>query len=221
MKIAIIEDEMKLANSLKEGLEMEGYTVSNFYDGSTAEAALKNSHFDLALLDLALPKKNGLDVCRSVRKSGSVLPILILTANDTLDSKIKALDGGADDFVAKPFSFDELLARMRALLRRSGKTEPVLKIGDLVLDPQTRLVQRAGKNIILTSREFGLLQYLLQNVNQVKSREEIFRALWGRSERDFGNVLDVHIRHLREKIDDEHPKKIIRTVRGLGYSATQ
>lgn len=217
MRVAVIEDEIKLANSLKEGLEGEGYQVSAFYDGESALAGLSASAYDLVLLDLMLPKKSGAEVCRALRKEGSTMPIMVVTAHDSTEEKVKLFDLGADDFIAKPFAFEELLARMRALSRRS-LTGATLTLADVVLDTETYRVTRAGALIPLTLKEFELLRYLMERHGRAASRDEVYEALWGREDRDFGNVVDVHVRNLRKKIDDDYDKKIIRTVRGVGYA---
>ncbi|MES2223568.1 MAG: response regulator transcription factor [Patescibacteria group bacterium] len=218
MKITLIEDEKKLAASLTEGLEGEGYEVSVFYDGILGEKNVLEHIPDLVILDLMLPSKDGFEICKTLRKEGVGVPILVLTARDSLEDKINALDSGADDFVSKPFSFNEVLARLRALTRRSQGNPPQLKISDLTIDIGERRVFRAGKEIYLTFKEFELLEYLIESDGKVKTREEIYEKLWERKDDDFGNVVDVHIRHLRQKIDDNYDSKIIRTVRGVGYA---
>ncbi|MES2408926.1 MAG: response regulator transcription factor [Patescibacteria group bacterium] len=218
MKITLIEDEKKLAASLKEGLEGEEYEVSVFSDGILGEKNVLEHIPDLVILDLMLPSKDGFEICKTLRKEGVGVPILVLTARDSLEDKINALDSGADDFVSKPFSFNEVLARLRALTRRSQGNPPQLKISDLTIDIGERRVFRAGKEIYLTFKEFELLEYLIESDGKVKTREEIYEKLWERKDDDFGNVVDVHIRHLRQKIDDNYDSKIIRTVRGVGYA---
>ena len=216
--IAIVEDEKKLAASLQEGLESERSTVRVFYDGISAEAGLIASPPDLVVLDLMLPGKDGFDVCATIRKAGVSAPVLVLTAKDSLEDKLKAFNCGADDFVTKPFSFEELLARVQALLRR---TAPVLKkitLGDVTIDLAGRTVFRGPTEISLTFKEFELLEYLAQNEGVVKTREEIFSHLWSRKDDDASNVVDVHIKNLRKKLNDDHDQKIIRTIRGLGYA---
>lgn len=222
MKLVLVEDERKLARSLKEGLVWEGYEVDAFPDGESMEAALE-AHpdaYNLMILDLGLPRKSGLDVCRDVRAKGYTLPILILTARDTVEDKVGALDAGADDFVTKPFSFEELLARVRALLRRvRTNTNRQIVIGNLVIDLDAYVVTRDGVTIALTLKEFELLAYLAERRGQAKSREEIFAHLWqGNDASTFSNVVDVHVRNIRLKLDDDHDHAIIRTVRGVGYA---
>ncbi len=221
MHIAVVEDEKKLASIIKEGLEAEGYVVSLFHDGETAEVELlRNSViYSLVILDLMLPRKNGFEVCDALRKNGIALPILILTARESVEDKVRVLDSGADDFLTKPFSFDELLARLRALDRRSrGKTVDEIKINTLSIQSNTRKVVRAGEDVLLTPTEYDVLKMLIEHSERALTREEISMGLWGSNEVSFSNVVDVHISNLRKKIDDNHEYKIIRTVRGLGYT---
>jgi DNA-binding response OmpR family regulator len=221
MKVAIVEDEKKLALTLKDGLEAEGYEVSLFHDGESAETELltNSSEYALIILDLMLPKKNGFEVCQTLRDKGVINPILILTARESTEDKVRALDSGADDFLTKPFSFDELMARMRALMRRAkGHVSEKVAIGDLLINISTRDVSRGGKQVSLTPTEFDVLTLLIENPERVLSREEISMSLWNSNETSLSNVVDVHISNLRKKIDDDHAQKIIRTVRGLGYA---
>jgi DNA-binding response OmpR family regulator len=221
MHIVVVEDEIKLALIIKEGLETEGYSVTLFHDGETAEIELlQNSRqYSLVILDLMLPKKNGFEVCSDLRKAGISLPILILTARESIEDKVRVLDAGADDFLIKPFSFDELLARLRALDRRSkGRIVEEIKIKDLCIQTNIRKVVRDGTEIVLTPTEFDVLKMLVDQVDTVLSRDEISTKLWGNNEVSFSNIVDVHISNLRKKIDDNYDTKIIRTVRGMGYS---
>lgn len=224
MPIAIVEDEKKLAESLKEGLLAEGYAVDVFHDAESVEEKILNHSFEysMILLDLMLPFKSGLELCRVLRANNINTPILVLTARDSIEDKIVALDSGVDDFVTKPFSFDELLARVRALRRRTKSVKKtVLTIGEVTLDSAGRQVFRKDKNIALTLREFDILQYLMERKGQVVHRDELFSALWDISDVSLSNVVDVHVSNLRKKIDDEFDKKILRTVRGLGYSVQE
>jgi DNA-binding response OmpR family regulator len=206
MKILIIEDEKNLAKMLKAGLEKEGYAADFLNDG---EAGL--------ILDLMLPKKDGAQICKEIRENGINLPVLVLTAKSGTDDKVNLLDLGADDYLTKPFSFQELLARVRAISRRPEKTLPtVLKIRDLVLEPATRRVFRNGKEINLTLKEFRLLEYLMRHPNQVVNRDQILDNLWDFTFDSFSNVVDVHMRNLRKKIEIRG-EKIVETVRGVGY----
>lgn len=222
MKLVLVEDERKLARSLREGLVWEGYEVDAFPNGELVEEAVESNPdaYDLMILDLGLPQKSGLEVCRDLRKKGHTLPILILTARDSIEDKVGALDAGADDFVTKPFSFEELLARVRALLRRARtNTNRQITIGEVMIDLDAYVVTRGGVAVPLTLKEFELLAYLAERRGQAKSREEIFAHLWQGSDASaFSNVVDVHVRNIRLKLDDDHDHAIIRTVRGVGYA---
>jgi DNA-binding response OmpR family regulator len=221
MRILIIEDEEMLAQSLKVGLEENGHAVDYVGDGVVGERRLIicAHDYDLAIVDLMLPGKSGIEICKSVRAADVDLPILILTALDQIDDKVEALDSGADDYLVKPFSFKELLARIRALERRPHDVLPeVLTIKDLSLNPATREVIRAGKKIFLTLKEFQLLQLLMKHPNTVMEREEIYVHLWDFADSSMSNVIDVHMKNLRKKIDDHHRDKLFKTVRGVGYS---
>ncbi len=221
MRILIVEDEEKLAKALKDGLESEGHAVDYLTDGEKGESRIRmcRGDYDLVVLDLMLPGKNGFEVCRDVRAEGVTLPILILTARDSTEDKVLALDSGADDYLVKPFAFDELVARMRALWRRPREALPEeLEVRDLVLNPATREVHRAGKRIDLTLKEFELLHYLMRHPNQVMGREDIFAHLWDFADTSLSNVIDVHVKNLRHKIDDGHAHKLLETTRGVGYA---
>jgi DNA-binding response OmpR family regulator len=219
MKILIIEDEKNLAKMLKAGLEKEGYAADFLNDGEAGQRRLELHHmdYDLLILDLMLPKKDGAQICKEIRENGINLPVLVLTAKSGTDDKVNLLDLGADDYLTKPFSFQELLARVRAISRRPEKTLPtVLKIRDLVLEPATRRVFRNGKEINLTLKEFRLLEYLMRHPNQVVNRDQILDNLWDFTFDSFSNVVDVHMRNLRKKIEIRG-EKIVETVRGVGY----
>jgi DNA-binding response OmpR family regulator len=221
MAIAIVEDEQKLARSLKEGLVWEGYETDTYPDGESLQKYMEHdaASYELLILDLGLPGKSGFDVCQDLRARGSVMPILILTAKDTTEDKVRALDSGADDFMSKPFSYEELLARVRALLRRSrsGNSRQV-HMGEVTIDLDAYTVTRAGKPVSVTLKDFELLAYLAEHRGQAKSRDEIFSHLWEHSDSALSNVVDVHVRNIRHKLDDDHEHKIIRTVRGVGYA---
>lgn len=223
MHIAIVEDELKLAETLKEGLEAEAYQVSLFSDGREAEEEfLKNpGRYELIILDLTLPRKSGFEVCRTLRENGVVIPILILTARDTTADKVRALDSGADDFLTKPFAFEELVARLRALARRSVHTPGVLTVRDLVLDPASRSVRRGSAMITLTPTEYELLALLMRERGRILSREEISAALWDVRDSSLSNIVDVHLSNLRKKIDADYEEKRITTVRGMGYQISE
>lgn len=221
MALMLVEDERKLARSLKEGLVWEGYDVDAFHEAESAEAAFREhpEKYELAILDIGLPGIDGIQLCRSMRMAGNMIPVLMLTARDTVQDKVEALDSGADDFITKPFSFDELLARLRALLRRARVVETrEITIGELVINLDAYTVVRSGGVVPLTLKEFELLAYLAEHRGQAKSREEIFEHLWKGGDTALSNVVDVHVRNIRLKLDDDHDHKIIRTIRGVGYA---
>lgn len=219
MKILIVEDEERLAKLIKKALEKEGYAADYVTDGEAAETRIIICHkdYDLVILDLMLPKKDGLEVCRSVRAKKISIPILVLTAKFDVNDKVATLDAGADDYLVKPFSLDELLSRIRALLRRPTKAlQTELKIQDITLNNATRKVTRAGKEVKLTVKEFAILEYLMRNPDQVISRSQLVDHLWGSDFDSFSNVIDVHVKNLRKKVSN-HRRKVIETVRGIGY----
>lgn len=220
MRILIIEDEEKLVLTLKKGLEKEGYAVDYLMDGEAGQRRIELNHkdYDLIILDLMLPKRNGFEVCKNIREQNIIIPILILTARDAIDDKVSALDEGADDYLVKPFSFSELLARIRALLRRPENILPIeLMVKDLALNSSTRKVYRKDQEIPLTLKEFGLLEYLMRHPNQVLTREQILDHLWDFAFDSFSNVVDVHIKNLRKKIDGNFNDNLLETIRGVGY----
>ncbi|MDP3963816.1 MAG: two-component system response regulator RppA [bacterium] len=220
MKILLVEDEEKLAKSLQRGLEQDGYTVDCVFDGETAQKRIELHHedYDLVILDLMLPKRNGLDICRSIRSQNITIPVLILTARDGLEDRVGGLECGADDYLIKPFSFDELSARIRALLRRPREALPAqLLVRNVLLNPATRKVLKNGKEIPLTLKEFELLEYLMRNKNRAVSREQLFSHVWDFATDSFSNVVDVHIKNLRKKLAENAHEKFIETVRGVGY----
>lgn len=220
MRILVVEDQEKLAKSLKKGLEQEGYAVDYVLDGEAAERRIEVGHkdYDLVVLDLMLPKKDGYEVCRTMREHGIATPVIVLTARGATEDKISALNIGADDYLVKPFSFKELLARINALLRRPEAFVPSeLSAGNLLLNTATREVFRDGKNIFLTLKEFSVLEYMLKNKGRVVNREELVDHVWDFNYDGFSNVVDVHIKNLRNKIDSNDNEKILETVRGVGY----
>ncbi len=220
MHILIVEDETKVAQALREGLEREGYAVTVARTGEEGYYLLDARSFDLVVLDLMLPGRSGLEILGTLRARDRGIPVLILTARDTVRDRVVGLDTGADDYLVKPFAFPELAARIRALLRR-GRAEPVsgLRVSDLELDVAARRVTRGGRGLELTAREFELLEYLLRNRGRVVSREMLAREVWKETDRatPLDNVIDVHIARLRRKIDDGFESKLIHTVRGVGY----
>jgi len=220
VRILIIEDERKVAKALREGLEAEHYEVSVAATGEEGFFLASQGSFDLLLLDLMLPRRDGLDVLNTLRKRGIQTPILILTAKDTVEDRVQGLDGGADDYLIKPFAFPELLARIRALLRR-GRMDQILKLqhDDLEMDLVTRKVSRGTQSLELTAKEFDILEFLLRHWGRVVSREMLASDVWHVSARatPLDNVIDVTIARLRRKIDEPYERKLLHTVRGLGY----
>jgi len=221
MKILIVEDNEKLASGIKRGLEQEGYAADYILDGESGARRIEigSDDYDLVILDIMLPKKDGIAVCKDWRKVNITIPVLMLTAKDATEDKIAGLDSGADDYLIKPFSFDELTARLRALLRRPKEVLPVeLKIKDIILNTTTRKVTCAGKEIPLTLKEFMVLEYLLRHPNRVITRDELYDHAWDFAANAFSNTVDVHIKNLRKKINyDGHHEKILETIRGVGY----
>lgn len=220
MRILVVDDEQTLVHQLKDALEGQRYTVETALDGEEALDKLFGTPVDLVILDIMLPKRDGLSVLRSIRKADITVPVLMLTAKGDIQDKIKGLDLGADDYLAKPFSLDELLARVRALFRRSGgQTDSVLKVRDLQLDTVSRQVSKSDKILELTAREFSILEFLLYNKNRAVSRFNLAEHVWGDAFDPFSmsNFMDVHIKNLRKKIGDSGNGNIIRTIRGVGY----
>lgn len=217
-KILVVEDEEQIASFLRRGLTYEGYEVDVAPDGTVALSKARETRMDLVVLDLMLPGMDGLEVCRRLRTTNSSLPILVLTARDSVSDRVQGLDAGADDYMVKPFALAELLARVRALLRRAGPGEPeLLQFGDLRLDTGTRQVYRSDKLIELTSKEFDLLELFLRHPRKVLTRETIYDRVWGY---DFGgesNIIEVYIRYLRQKLETEGKSRLLFTVRGVGY----
>jgi two-component system copper resistance phosphate regulon response regulator CusR len=218
MRILVVEDEKRLAEFIKNGLEEQKYSVDVAHDGENAEYLALTNEYDLIILDVLLPKKNGWEVCDSLRNAGMDIPILMLSALSEVSDKIKGLDKGADDYLSKPFVIAELVARVRALLRRSHQvSQSVIKIHDLELDISARKVLRAGREIQLTNKEFALLEYLILNKNKVITRTMISEHVWDIHFDAGSNVIDVIINFLRKKIESEGEDKIIQTIRGAGY----
>lgn len=217
MKVLIVEDDESVARFLKQATAEAGYTVEARSDGVDAVHTAKSFPFDMILLDVMLPGIDGFEVCRRLRAANIMAPILIITARDTLEDKLAGLDGGADDYIAKPFQVAELLARMRALLRRGATTPTVLRVADLTLDPATRQAQRAGQMIALSGTEYTLLEYLMRNTGRVLTRCMILDHVWEYDFEGNDNVLDVYISYLRRKIDKGHAQPLIHTIRGVGF----
>ena len=218
MRILLVEDEKKMASFIERGLKEEHYAVDVSSDGEEGLSRAEVNPYDLVILDVMLPAKDGITVCREIRNKKLKTPILLLTAKGSVRDKVQGLDSGADDYLAKPFEFEELLARVRALLRRNrGLETPILKVADLELNDPTRLVTRAGREITLTSKEFSLLRYLMIHAGQVVTRTMISEHVWNESFDTFTNVIDVYVNYLRNKIDKGFEKPLIHTVRGAGY----
>ncbi len=218
MKILVVEDEKKVASFIKRGLEEEKYEVDTALDGEEGFKMALDNHYDLIVLDWMLPKKDGLAVVKELREKKTSTPVLMLTAKDSLEDIIAGLDSGSDDYLTKPFAFAELLARVRALLRRSEMDKGAeLRFADLRLDPVTHKVWRKDKEIDLTAKEYGLLEYFMRNPNQVLTRTMIADHVWDYTFDTFTNIIDVYVNYLRKKIDRDADKKLIHTVRGVGY----
>lgn len=222
MKILLVEDEQKLAQAIAKGLSLEGYTVDTIPDGKKAltRISLHRSDYDLIILDLMLPSLDGHEIAKQARAMNITTPILVLTARNETETKVQLLQSGADDYLVKPFAFTELLARIQALLRRPREALPsILTVKDITLNPQTREVKRGGKIIDLSLKEFELLQLLMRHPNQVMGREDIFVHLWDFADTSSSNVIDVHIKNLRKKLNVGHDHgDILETVRGVGYT---
>lgn len=214
MRVLLVEDDEMIGDSLRKGLRGEGFTVDWVRDGRDAELALETTEYALVLLDLGLPKKDGLAVLRGWRQRGNAVPVLVLTARDAVPDRVKGLDSGADDYLVKPFDLTELLARMRALLRRqTGRVRDLIEVGTLRLDPVAHRVEYRGQPVPLSAREFTLLHALLETPGAVLSREQLEDRLYGWGEEVESNAVEVHIHNLRRKLDP----RVIRTVRGVGY----
>jgi len=218
MRILVIEDEKKVASFIKKGLEEEHYAVDTAYDGETGLYMADVNEYDLIVLDLMIPKIDGLEVLKRIRSNKNNVPILVLTAKDTVEDIVKGLDSGCDDYLTKPFNFTVFLARIRALLRREKiEKEPLLKIADLTLSPVTHKVTRSGREIELTSKEYALLEYFMRNPDRVLTRTMISEHVWDYHFDSLTNVVDVYVNYLRKKIDKDFEPKLIHTIRGVGY----
>lgn len=220
MRLLVVEDEPKLAEGISKGLGKHGYAVDVLHDGGEALTRLQvhGRDYDLVLLDLMLPTKSGLEICSEVREAGITTPIIVLTARAETEHKVELLSAGADDYVIKPFSFDELVARIQAVLRRPNESLPaVLEEGDIKLNPATHEATISGTMLSLTLKEFRLLEYFMRRPNQVIDREELLTHLWDFNYEAFSNVVDVHIKNLRKKLDSHGSSSLLETIRGVGY----
>lgn len=218
MRILIVEDNRRLSSSLKRSLGEDGFAVNSAFTGPEGEEFAELTGYDAIILDVMLPEKDGLAVCRDLRKRRVNTPIIMLTARDTVEDRVQGLDSGADDYLVKPFALSELCARLRALLRRDGVDKSgILSIDDLILDPAVHQVRRAGQVLELTAKEFSLLEYFMRNPNRLITREMAESHIWNYDFESTSNVIDVYVRRLRRKIDDPFELKLIETVRGAGY----
>jgi two-component system copper resistance phosphate regulon response regulator CusR len=217
MRVLLVEDEKNVAAFIKKGLEEEFYAVDVAEDGDDGLLMALSSDYDLMIFDIMLPGMNGIELCRKLRERGVKKPVLMLTAIDSVQSKVEGLESGADDYLTKPFAFSELLARLKALLRRSADSSSDLMLEDLKIDLLSRRVFREGKEIFLTPKEFAMLEYLLRNKGRVLSRTQIIENVWGYNFDPSTNIVDVHVKFLREKIDRGYERALIHTVRGVGY----
>lgn len=223
MRVLVVEDERRLAQVVRRVLEEEGHNVDLAYDGEEAISLAMDGSYDVIVLDVLLPKVDGVEVCRSLRRARVDIPVLMLTALDSIEDRVRGLDAGADDYLPKPFAFQELLARIRALgRRRVDPREPDrLQVGDLILDLRRRRAERGGRAIELSPREFALLEFLMRNAGRVLSRSQILDHVWGYDFAPDSNLVDVYIAYLRRKVDKGHPRPLIRTVRGYGYMVSE
>ena len=218
MRILLVEDEKKIASFIQRGLKERRYVVDVAYDGERGSELAEVNEYDLIILDVLLPRVDGLTLCRQIRKKKPEVPILMLTAKDKVTDKVQGLEGGADDYLTKPFAFEELLARVAALLRRKGaERSNTIAIANLELDRLKHTVKRAGKEIELTSREYALLEYMMLNAGDVVTRTMISEHVWNEDFDSFSNVVDVYVNHLRNKIDKDSKKPLIHSIRGTGY----
>ncbi len=220
MRILVVEDEHRIAQSIKKGLEQEKYAVDVAYTGTDGYDLASAEEYDVIILDLMLPEMDGLTMCKELRKNKIHTPILILTAKGQMEDKVHGLDAGADDYLTKPFSFEEMLARIRALSRRSkDASNPVLTVNDLTLDPKSFIVTRAEQRILLSNKEFSLLEFLMRNANKICTKDQIIGHVWDYESNILPNTVEVYIRNLRNKIDlpFKKEKPLIKTIRGFGY----
>ncbi len=217
MRILVLEDNEKLSKYVKQMLQEEGYSVDCFFDGEVGERMIRSGSYDLLILDIMLPKRDGVTVCKNIRKDNINLPIIMITAKGEIDDKISGLDSGADDYLVKPFEMKELLARTRSLLRRPSKTfVDIIKVQDLTLDSQKHIVSKEDKDLKLTLKEYSILEYLMRNVGIVVTREQLLEHCWDFAYSSFSNITDVYIKQIRKKIKDKN-ETYIQTIRGVGY----
>jgi len=218
MRVLVVEDERRLAGIIKRGLMEEGYAVDNAYDGEEAQFMAETTAYDLMILDIMLPRKDGITVCQELRMKNVNIPILMLTAKDSVEDRVKGLDSGADDYQIKPFAFSELLARIRALLRREGlPRSPKLQVGKLIMYTLTKEVWVGQKKVDLTTREYSILEYFMRRPNVVATRTMLEENVWDYEFEGISNIIDVYVRRLRSKIDEDGKESLIQTVRGAGY----
>ncbi len=217
MRILIVEDNVKLAGYMKQMLEENSYSVDTYVDGKTGERVARSDSYDLLILDIMLPERDGIEVCKNLRKDDVNIPIIMITAKGEVDDKVAGLDSGADDYLVKPFDMKELLARTKALLRRPQATfHDLVKVQDLVMDSSKHEVTKAGKKLSLTLKEYAILEYFMINVNTVITREQLLEHCWDFAYSSFSNITDVYVRQLRKKLQD-NDEKYIETIRGVGY----
>ena len=218
LKILIVEDEEAISDLIRMHLTRAGYVCEQAFDGKEGADKICSKHYDLVLLDIMLPGKTGIGILKDMRAGGNTTPVILLTALGDVEDRVAGLDSGADDYLVKPFDFDELLARIRVLIRRgNGRASGEIKAGDLVMDTAGRTVTRGGREIELTAREFNILEYLLENRGRVLSRDKICNHIWNYDYDGASNVIDVYMHHLRKKIDENQDEKLIKTVKGAGY----
>ena len=218
MRVLLVEDEPRMANVIAKGLREHSYAVDVAQDGDAGLYQISINDYDIIILDVLLPQRDGFEVCRELRRRGNSTPVLMLTARAAVDDRLTGFDAGADDYLTKPFSFRELLARIHALLRRDSRLRPdVLEVGDLVVDSASHRVSRANRDIQLTAKEYALLEYLARRAGQLVSRSEIAAHVWDDSFDPFSNTIEVYINRLRRKVDDNHSVKLLHTRRGEGY----
>lgn len=218
MRLLLAEDERDLNRIITKKLNSSGYSVDSFFDGQEAIDVLAYTDYDAVILDIMMPKADGFAVLRAIRDAGKTTPVLFLTARDAVSDRVKGLDSGANDYLIKPFSFDELLARIRAMTRTSfGAADNLLSVADITLDTKTQVVRRAGREVTLSAKEYALLEYLMHNQGIILSREKIENHIWNLDYEGGTNVVDVYISYLRKKLDEGREKKLIQTVRGRGY----